>query len=323
VRPIPLNLLTLYAGLLQNVAFADVPFGSVTKRRNSGQSYLYLTRKDGTVRQQLLLGRADDPHVQAQAESHLRAARLARERRTTISALKTARMPAPSLALGRVLEAVANAGLFQSGMILVGTAAYQTYACVVGHYLSSSAVTTEDADFLVVSFVGGGEVDLASVLRRADPTFRAKMSQGDTLPKVFEADNSFQVELLTKFGRGRRTPVPFEGLGVSAVALPFMEYLAEESIEAVALYGAGVLVRVPPPLRYAAHKLLIAQERSNRSAIKKVKDLVQARELIDIGIATNRAEWEDVLSEVRGRGPKWRQNVNASLTEIGLLEVGR
>ena len=39
-----------------------------------------------------------------------------------------------------------------------------------------------------------------------------------------------------------------------------MEYLAEESIEAVVLYGIGVLVRVPPPLRDAVHKLLIAQE---------------------------------------------------------------
>ena len=319
MRPLPLNLQTLYADLLQRADPSGVKPGAISKKKVRGHEYLYLDVKEGKGRRQTSLGRADNLDVQAKAALHQRAAQAAKDSRTTVTALKNARIPAPSLPIGRVLEAVANAGLFQHGVVLVGTAAYQTYACIAGAYLASSSVMTADADLLVASFVGGQEpLDLQAILKKADPTFAAKMNQDDTLPKLFEAKGGLQVDVLTKFGRGRSTPVLVKGLGVSATALPFMEYLAEESMEAIALYGAGVLVRVPPPLRYAAHKLLIAQERNDRSKIKKAKDLAQAKELVSVSLEDNSGDWEETLANVRKRGPKWRKNIDASLREIGL-----
>jgi hypothetical protein len=178
---------------------------------------------------------------------------------------------------------------------------------------------TNDADLLVASFVGKEErQDLETILQRADPTFKAKWHMDDRLPKVFQSDSNFTVDILTKFGRGRASPIVIEELGCSAEALPFMEYLAKESIEAVVLYGAGVLVKVPPPLRFATHKLLIAQQRSGRFLTKKRKDLAQAKELLEIFLATDSASLEDVLEHARACGPKWRKNINVSLREIGL-----
>ncbi len=318
MRPIPLNFLTMYADLAQNVRGSSLEYGSVVTRRRRGRDYLYVVSKDGGTRAERYLGPSDDPKAQKEAAALRQTAEQAKALRSTVSALKQARIPAPSLPLGRVLEVVGNAGLFQRGVVLIGTAAYQTYACIVGAYLPGAAITTNDADLLVASFVGKGEQqDMESILRRADPTFTAKMQQEDRLPKVFKADNNFSVDILTKFGRGRKSPILIEELGCSAEALPFMEYLAEESMEAVALYGTGVLVRVPPPLRFAAHKLLIAQERSGRFLAKKPKDLAQARDLIDIFIETDSSALEEVLDEARQRGPKWKRNINASLREIG------
>lgn len=218
--------------------------------------------------------------------------------------------------MGRVLEAIARANLFKQGLVLIGTAAYQTYPCIVGAYLPSGALMTNDADLLVSSFVSKGEPqDLEAILRRADPTFKAHMSTHDRLPKVFKAANGFQVDILTKFGRGRKSPVFVEGLQCSAEALSFMEYLAEEAIEVVVLYGAGVLVNVPPPARYAVHKLLIAQERK-ASSVKRNKDLMQAKELIDIFLESNVAAFEEALEDARARGPKWKKSIAASLKEI-------
>ena len=317
MRELPLNVQTLYASLLQDVALAEGRGGSVSQRKIRGHDYLYATERDAGRRVQRLLGRAGDPEVEAAAARVRQAAARGKQRQSAIAALKAARLPAPGLVLGRVLEAVANAGLFQRGLTLVGTAAYQNYAAILGAHLTAAAVMTEDADFLVAAFAASGEVtDFEAVLKRADPTFSAKLSQYDRLPKMFSAANGFQVELLTKLGRGRKSPVEIPALGAGAEALPFMEYLAEESIEVVALHGSGVLVRVPPPLRYAAHKLLIAPERSERSAIKRRKDLVQAKEIIAIAMETDRVAWEEVLSAVRRRGPKWRCNVDASLREI-------
>jgi hypothetical protein len=90
-------------------------------------------------------------------------------------------------------------------------------------------------------------------------TFKAHKSRDDKPPKVFKTSHNFQVDLLTTFGRGRTSPILLKELGCSAQALPFMDYLAEESMEVVALYGSGVLVKVPTPLGYAIRKLLIAQ----------------------------------------------------------------
>ena len=134
---------------------------------------------------------------------------------------------------------------------------------------------------------------------------------------IFTADNNFSVDILTKYGRGRKSPLVVEQLGCSAEALTFMEYLSEQSMEVVVLYGAGVLARVPPPMRFAVHKLLIAPERRGRFLSKKSKDLDQARELLDIFLATDSDALADTLDDARSRGPKWKKNINASLREIG------
>lgn len=318
MRRIPLNFQTMYADLLQTVGLSDVPHGSISVRKIKGQEYLYLTTKDGSKRRQVSLGRADDPTVQAKASAISQAAEQAKSLRTTVSALKKARIPAPSLPLGRVLEVIANEGLFKQGVILVGTAAYQTYPCLVGAYLPSSALTTNDADLLVSSFVAKDEPqDLEKILQRADPTFRAQMSRDDRLPKVFRAANNFQVDILTEFGRHRTSPRLIDGLLCSAEALRFMEYLGEESVEAIALYGTGVLVSVSPPMRYAIHKLLIAQERKAQS-VKRTKDLKQAKDLIDVFMETDSATFEDVLEEAKARGPKWKRNIDASMRDTQL-----
>ena len=306
----------MYADLLQNVSLADVDHGSVSVRKIKGRDYLYVTTKDGSKRHQKSLGLADDAAARAKAEEIRHAAACARQLRTTVSALKKAHVPGPSLPLGRVLEVVANAGLFKQGVVLIGTAAYQTYPCLVGAYLPSSALMTNDADLLVSEFAAKDEPqDLEEILQRADPTFRAHMSREDVLPKVFKAANNFQVDVLTKFGRGRKSPLLVEALQCSAEALAFMEYLAEESVEAAALYGPGVLISVPPPMRYAIHKLLIAQERKAHSP-KRNKDLKQAMDLIDVFVETDSLAFEEALDDARNRGPKWKKNIDASLREI-------
>ena len=316
IRPIPLNFQTIYADLLQSIGLTETEHGSVSIRKIKGKDYVYVTTKSGATRQQRSLGPASAPKTQARAAEIRRAANHARVRRTTVSVLKKAYIPGPSLPLGKVLEAIANAGLFKQGVVLVGTAAYQTYPCLVGAYLPSGALMTNDADLLVSSFAAKNEPqDLEKILQRADPTFKAHMSREDKLPKVFKADNNFQVDVLTKYGRGRKSPILIDDLACSAEALKFMEYLCEESTEAIALYGTGVLVSVPPPIRYAIHKLLIAQERRSQSP-KRAKDLSQARDLIDVFHETDSTAFEEALEGAIARGPSWKKNINASLREI-------
>ena len=56
--------------------------------------------------------------------------------------------------------------------------------------------------------------------------------------------------------------------------LRFLDYLIHQTIDAVVPHGAGVLVSVPPPERYACHKLIVAQRRSgSHKRDKAAKDI--------------------------------------------------
>src|SRR5262245_11009156 len=100
-----------------------------------------------------------------------------------------------------------------------------------------------------------------------------------------------------------------------ALALSFQEFPTEDTIEAVALYGSAVLVRVPSSTRFAVHKLLVAQR--SGTADKKLKDLRRAQELIDIFLETDERALQDTLDEAQDRGKSWRTAINSSLRQIG------
>ncbi|MGE0629103.1 MAG: GSU2403 family nucleotidyltransferase fold protein [Hyphomicrobiaceae bacterium] len=316
-RPIPLNLMTVYADLRQSLEMGDIQAASIAVKTVKKKKYVYATTKDGSARIERYLGPADDPRVRAEVESLRNAAERAKSLRSTVTLLKAARLPSPSLILGRILEVVANAGLFERGMTLVGTAAYQTYAPILGYYLPTATYTTNDVDLSVAEFAPSeNEEDFHDLLRRADNTFEPVWNMDDKLPKVFRASNGFKVELLTSFGRGRKSPVLVESIKAAAIPLSFQEYPAEETVNAVALYGDGVLVRVPTPARFAVHKLIVAQRRKPTERAKKQKDLKQAQELIDILIESDEQALQTELDGARERGRGWKTPINASLREI-------
>lgn len=318
MRPIPLNLITLYADLLQSVELDDGPAGSIATKTQGKNKYVYVTVKDGSARLERYLGVASDPAVQAEVERFKHAAQRTKSLKNTVSLLKAGRLPAPSLVLGRILEVIANAGLFKRGVTLVGTSAYQTYAGVLGYYAPSATLATNDADLSLAEFVAKeDEEDIGSILKRADPTFKPMWHVEDKLPKAFRASNGFTVDLITAYGRGKTSPVLVESLGCAAVPLTFQEYAAEDTIETVALYGSGVLVRVPSPVRFAIHKLLVAQRRKTTESGKRQKDLRQALELIDIYLQVDEGELQAQLDDARSRGKSWQTAINASLKEIG------
>jgi hypothetical protein len=320
VKDIPLNLQTLYADLLQNAMVNGRP-ATISPRRIGGVQHIYALEKDGATRRQRYIGPESDPKTKAERLRH--AASRARTSRSAVAALKAARIPAPPLYVGRLLEVLSNAGLFERGVVLIGTAAYQLYPCVVGKILAAGALQTNDADSLIAGLVAPkieSSEPLEQILKRADPTFAANMTQNDKWPKNFVASNTFQVDVLTARGRTDK-PVVIPSLQCSATPLRFMEFLTAGSIEAVALYGSGVLVRVPEPARYAVHKLLVMAERPAHSR-KAPKDEQQARELFEALDGTPDII-VDAIDDARRRGPKWRKLVDGGLKKIGRGLDGR
>src|SRR5262249_59212519 len=108
----------------------------------------------------------------------------------------------------------------------------------VGAFLPASILMTNDVDLSVAEFVASDkEEDLESILKRADPSFAPKWAHDDELPKVFQNKTGFTVDIVTRYARGRKSPVKIEPLKCSAEALTFQEYAAEKTMDAAALYN--------------------------------------------------------------------------------------
>ena len=313
MRPIPLSLLSLYADLQQRLQIADVEPASISRKKVSGKTHVYAVIKDGSSRRQKYIGPEENPETAEIAERHKRAARERAQLKKTVLALKSAGIPAPGVQFGQILESVALAGLFNRGAILVGTVAYQQFPCLIGAYLPEGAARTEDADFSATRFaipnLAKGP-DLQAILQRADRTFVPKFAATDKLPSRFVSENGLIVEMLTTRGRNDG-PVQIPALGCAAIPLRFMEYLLEDPIEAVVLYGAGVRIKVPDPARYAIHKLIVHQVRTN--PIKAQKDLWQAKELIEVYRTRDPDHLDDMIEDATRRGRTWAKLVKDGL----------
>jgi hypothetical protein len=127
---------------------------------------------------------------------------------------------------------------------------------------------------------------------------------------------NIEVELLTPMiGRERRRPIEIPTLGVAATPLRFLDYLIEDTQPGVVLGGAGVLVNVPRPGRFALHKLVVASRRGDRSSAhgKAPKDRAQASALLRLLIEDLPGEVTLAWKALGRRGKAWTSAANSSL----------
>ena len=320
-RPIPPALLTLYADLAQQVRWAETG-GTVYWRTLGGIEYGYAKVSSGGNRRDLFLGRKDDPKTEKKVEDLQNAASAARERRKTIRLLRQGGFRTPDPWLGKILDVIAQSGLFDRGAVLVGTGAYQLMEPLIAHFLPDAGAMTSDVDVVTADLAlraDSGEA-FETILKRADASFSGVPQLDPGKPSSrFKAGDYF-VDLLTPvLRRTDATPMPLNELAAGGAPLPYLRWLVEEPVRTVALLGAGIAVAIPAPARYAVHKLILAQRRNATSRMKRFKDLDQARFLIGVLRKADPFALEDALEDARAQGTDgWATPIARSLHELGI-----
>jgi hypothetical protein len=319
---LPLNLITVYADLVQQVHARAERHGSIYRQHIKGADYAYSRRTVGAVRRDVFLGREDDPAVRARIAAIRAESMLAKERRKLVAALRTAGMPVPPPELGAVLDVLDDAGLLGQ-VVLVGTAAFQCYPPVVGDTMPSASLITQDADIATISLSISADTQgdtLETILRRADPSFTGRLGLKPTdLPSSFRTESGYMVDLLTPvLRRDDPNPMPLPNLRAGATPLQHLKWLVENPVPIAVLLGTGIPAFVPQPARYAVHKLIIAQKRAVNPQ-KRQKDLAQAKALIDILKQRDRYALEDARDSAFAEGVEgWRVPIERSLAELKL-----
>lgn len=314
------TLRTLYAELVQQAETAP-PAGTLYRRARDGIEYYYAKVPVGTDRVDSFVGRVGDPAAEAQAEKLARGMDQARERRRAVAMLKSAGLAAPDRTLGAAMDALAYAGLFRNGAVLVGTAAYLLSEPQVGRRLPAPTLMTGDLDLATVGVALTAEPPAAmkDILRRADRTFEPVMQLDPRLPASrFRNADGYLVDLVIPARRrGQANPVRLRALDAGAAPLQHLAWLIEAPVTAAALWGAGVIVKIPQPARLAVHKLILAQRRGPADRIKRAKDLAQGGALMSALQAHDPFALEDALEDARAQGKSgWSVPIDRSLAEL-------
>ena len=318
---LPLTVQTAYADLLarlQEDAVLEVG-GTPILRERGGRKYWYAVQRlagqtidrylgpdSDDVRERVARAQEVKEDLRQRAEQRGRLARMCRE----------GGLPRLDAQTGKVLLALARAGLFRLRAVLVGTHAFRCYPGLLGVEFPEALAVTEDIDvaaFHSVSVALDDRVDpaLTEILRQVGP-FMARPTLGGQPPTAWrDRGSGVVVELLTpNTGSDRDQPLELPALGAWARPLRFLDYLIHEPAQAAALYRSGVLVNVPQPARYAVHKLIVAIRRTPSAAAKAGKDIEQAAALIRVLAEDRPDELADAFLEARERGPAWRDSID-------------
>jgi hypothetical protein len=320
-QPLPLPIQTMYAELSERAHLAQMaedfdPAGQFIKRTHNGRNYWYF--RSAMVhgsRQDKYVG-PDGPELEQRIARHRTEKSGYKERRTLVSALIRSGLRGPDARTGRILEALAKAGVFRMRAVVVGTAAYQTYPGLIGARLPATNAMTDDLDlaqFRGISIAIEDHVDVPflDILRGVDSGFQpltAVFAPGRA--SRFALGDRYRVDILTPMqGPSDDSLVALPALKADAQPLRFLDFLIYQEVQAVSLWGAGIPVNVPAPERYALHKLLVSRLRiaTSDSQAKAAKDIRQAGELIAVLAVQRPYELRDMWEELTGRGPKWRR----------------
>jgi hypothetical protein len=316
---LPLSLQTTYRDLLDRHLRPPTPEieGSIAIVENKGGRYWVARRRIGSRIVETRIG-PDSDEIRAKSEAlrlqneTLRA--WARDAARLVAQLRAARMPTPTPGTGKLVNALARAGLFRSGCVLAGTHAYGLYALELGMLPKDELAKTEDVDVAApraVSMITGGGESLTTSLEGVG--LRPIAGPDDPHPVRWETEDGIVLDVLTPRRRGGTPTVRHRGLGLRAQAVAFLEFSLVDPIDAVVLYREGIPVRIPSPERFAVHKLIVASARTGTHRAKSEKDLAQAAWLITALAEARPFELAEALGDARGRGAKWRAAIDASL----------
>ncbi len=307
--------------LLLDESVAEIR-GAPTRREINGRAYWYDRYRIGSDIHERYLGE-DMQELRERIDRHesLREQRKERQKERTrlVRLLRSERFLGMDGATGSLVAALAKAGIFRLGGLLVGTHAFRGYEGELGLRLSfDQTAMTNDIDvaaFEKLSLALGESVmpSIDTVLTGFDFAPVPSLDAG----KVWrwrQTKSETLVEFLTPSFQEGEELRELASLGVSAQSLHFLNFIVADPISAAAVYRDGILIRTPRPERFAIHKLIVADRRlDGPDSHKSRKDVIQAEILMAILAVDRPGDLIDAYDDAMSRGPGWRERLNRSL----------
>lgn len=184
------------------------------------------------------------------------------------------------------LASLYNHGVFQAGGVLIGSHAYGLLLNQLG--VAGTPYATEDIDIArreKLAFPALPEASFLEMLQSTGIPFIEVPQLDARQPSTSFKERGrsrFHVDLLVPSAGEDFQVVAVPELQAHATALPYLGYLLADSQMSLLMAREGCcMVRVPLPERFALHKLMVSQLRTNRGS-QSEKDLFQAAVLLAV-----------------------------------------
>jgi len=173
-------------------------------------------------------------------------------------------------------------------------------------YIDQATIRTRDIDFLVDKPAKiKHAVNIPELLK--DLGFVTILKGREGYVKLDHPDLMLEF-LVPEKGKGTDKPVPLTKLGMNAVALRFLTFLAENTIK---VKVENFYVTLPHPVNFALHKLIIFQRRFREE--KAIKDRNIAIDILRALI--KKGEEANIKHVFNSMIPKWQKKVIKGLEE--------
>ncbi len=257
--------------------------GSVLKRTNK-DGFRYYTHQfydgNGNKRQEYLAGPIGSEQAEAAAAAMQTRIAEVKDLVPTLRMLGREGFHLADPKTYATIGALHNHGVFEAGGMLIGSHAYGVLLNKLG--VRAAQYATDDVDIArreQLAFKKVPAKRLLEMLRESGVDFvevpPLKRGQPATSFKK-KGKAQFHVDLLVPSRDETFPTVEVPELGAHATALPYLKYVLAESQPATLLAREGCCsVVVPLPERFAVHKLVVSQLRTERGA-KSTKDVNQA-----------------------------------------------
>ncbi|GAB6036979.1 hypothetical protein JCM15519_15380 [Fundidesulfovibrio butyratiphilus] len=291
------------------------PRGSLYRKDEGESSFLYLRRVEKGAKRHIYIGKSDSAYASLISQGlalHTKAVGAVREAK---AAMKELGMSSKEIktedyfpVLQQLFQVMADSGLWDEGMALVGSWCFKVYQnyCGVEYFPER----TLDVDFAIRLPYRGKKVNLGDMLKNLGLEEVINHADGT----VFYRGGELAVEFLKdRVGDGRERGGVYEAdIGIAPVAVPYMRILLSNPMEVKARDLGRVVV--PSMAAFLLHKLLVASER--RKEDKRLKDYRQV-EAVAKAILSNPAMVEDVERVAGGLHKKWVKKIAASAGKAG------
>ena len=325
---IPMETQTLYAELLDQVRILEARRsighlkGGFTTKSKGGNTYYYFQHSEpGGARKQVYIGKESQAILNLvnkwQEEKQYSEGDMEGVQRLCSQA-RVGGAITTSHAQSRVLQSLADAGIFRMGGVLVGTYAFALMGNLLGYRWEQAGMRTEDIDIVSIrnldldlALPEQPRIDVRKVLDKLEMGFFPipPLNHKKESTSYMVRKKALRVDVLTPSRtRGEDyQAVNVPGFNSAAQALPYLDYLIENPLPAVAINGGGILVNVPDPARYAFHKLIVAQERPVIEHGKKTKDLRQSSLLFKVLHEERPGDLSLAWQSLVARGASWEK----------------